>query len=70
MKRARSLYGTLFRAAALLSGALRALLFGVAARDPTTYAAVALTVLSVAALACFVPARRAASVDPLRALRE
>ncbi|HUJ39987.1 MAG TPA: ABC transporter permease [Candidatus Acidoferrales bacterium] len=45
------------------------LLFGVKATDPATYVAVALVVLGVAATACFIPSRRAASVDPLRALR-
>ena len=57
-------------AAALLSGALRSLLFGVTARDPATYASVAAVVLFVSIVACVVPAHRAASVDPLRVLRD
>jgi predicted permease len=57
-------------AAALLSGALRALLFGVAVRDPATYAVVAALVLLVAIVVCVVPARRAASTDVLRVLRD
>jgi predicted permease len=51
------------------STAMKAVLFGVRAWDPATLAAVAI-VLSMAALAAsFIPARRAASVDPVEALR-
>ena len=55
--------------AVLLSRAIERLLFGVPGTDPLTYAAVAFLLLAVAALACLLPARRAASVDPLVALR-
>jgi predicted permease len=48
---------------------LRSLLFGVSARDPLTYSAVAGGVVFVAILANLLPARRAASVDPMQALR-
>jgi putative ABC transport system permease protein len=49
----------------LLSG----LLFGVGPSDPATFAAVALTMSTVAFVACYLPARRAARVDPMVALR-
>ena len=48
---------------------LKTLLFGVSARDPLIYGAVILGVVLVALLANLVPARRAAAVDPMRALR-
>jgi predicted permease len=50
----------------LLSG----LLFGVTPTDPVTFAATPAILLGVAVLACWIPARRAAGIDPVRALRQ
>jgi len=44
-------------------------LHGIAATDPLSYAAAALVLCAVAGLASWIPARRAAGVDPMRALR-
>ena len=48
---------------------MRGLLFGVAADDVATFAAVSGLVVLVASVACVVPARRAMQVDPILALR-
>jgi ABC-type antimicrobial peptide transport system permease subunit len=48
---------------------LGSVLFGVSPRDPLSFAGVAIVLLAVAAAASFLPARRAASVDPLQAMR-
>jgi len=53
-----------------LTRLLGKLLFGVSATDPLTFVGVAALLTAIAALASFVPARRAAKVDPLLAMRE
>ncbi|MEX2285162.1 MAG: FtsX-like permease family protein [Gemmatimonadota bacterium] len=56
-------------ASLVVTRALSALLFGVSRLDPLTYAAVSVVLAFVALLATYVPARRAARVDPVIALR-
>jgi putative ABC transport system permease protein len=56
-------------AALALARVMTSLLFGITATDPLTFVGVALLLVIVALLACFVPARRAAQVDPMIALR-
>ena len=49
--------------------AMQSVLFGVQALDFSAFASVAIVLLAAAILACFLPARRAASVEPIRVLR-
>ena len=54
----------------LLTRAMESMLVGVSATDPITFAGIAVLFLAIAALACWIPARRAAAMDPAVALRE
>jgi predicted permease len=53
----------------VLTRLMRSLLFGVGAADPMTYTAVAILVAATALAASYIPARRAARLDPMRTLR-
>src|SRR5207244_801599 len=57
-------------AAAALTQWMRKMLFGIHPLDPAAFAGAALALAAFAALACYIPARRATRVDPLAALRQ
>ena len=56
-------------AAVLIGRALRGFLYGIAPADPMSLGLVSLVLLLTALFACYLPARRAASLDPMMALR-
>lgn len=66
-----ALAGTILGAAGAfaLTRFLSGMLFGVSSLDPLTFVAMAVTLIAVTLLACYIPARRASRVDPLVALR-
>ncbi|MBK7922214.1 MAG: FtsX-like permease family protein [Gemmatimonadetes bacterium] len=57
-------------ASVALTRVVTSYLVGVSATDPVTFVGVPLVLLGVAALASYLPARRAATIDPVRALRD
>jgi putative ABC transport system permease protein len=57
-------------AATALSRFMTAIVFGITAQDPVTFAAVPLVLAAVALVATIVPSRRAVRVEPMHALRE
>jgi ABC-type antimicrobial peptide transport system permease subunit len=58
-----------FAAAFVTAGVLGAFLYGIAPRDPVTFACAPALLMLVALFAAYVPARRASHVDPAAALR-
>jgi putative ABC transport system permease protein len=56
--------------AMLMARGLSSILYGVQAIDPATFIGLPTLLFTVAAFACYLPARRAANLDPLRALRQ
>ena len=56
-------------AAAVLTQSMKSLLFGISPLDPVTYMAIPLVLIAAAMVASYLPARRAASIDPVEALR-
>ena len=55
--------------AAVLVHVLKSFLFGVQPTDPTTFVGAVILFMAVALVACWLPARRAAKIDPTEALR-
>jgi len=56
-------------AAFVVTRLIQSLLFGISATDPVSFAAATLLLVAIACFACYLPARSAARVDPMIALR-
>jgi putative ABC transport system permease protein len=56
--------------AAVGARSMKSMLYGVDSMDPATFAGVSLLLCAIAALACWIPARRASRLDPIVVLRE
>jgi ABC-type antimicrobial peptide transport system permease subunit len=52
-----------------LARSMESFIYGISVRDLTTFVVVPVVLLAVSAIACFVPARRAARLDPLQVLK-
>ena len=57
-------------AAFLLSRVMSSMVFGVTTHDPLTFAALPILIVAVTSMACYLPARRAARVDPVLAIKQ
>lgn len=57
-------------AAFLLSRVMASMLFGVTTRDPLTFTVLPAAIVAITVLACYLPARRAARIDPTRAIKQ
>jgi putative ABC transport system permease protein len=57
-------------AAFLLSRVMSSMVFGVTTHDPLTFTALPIVIVAVTTIACYLPARRAARVDPVTAIRQ
>jgi putative ABC transport system permease protein len=55
--------------ASYLMSVMSRLLFGITPTDPATYATISILFTAIALIACYIPAHKATSVDPLVALR-
>ena len=57
-------------AALLLSRVMNSVVFGITTRDPLTFTALPILIVAVTTLACYLPARRAARIDPVVAIKQ